>query len=120
MKLQWILVGVVVAVFVIGVWGLRPVPQPTEENMETVIVEVADIRATESFDIFFDVRDHEHEQFYINRGVEQGFDAEALKRYLQEKQVALTYVKHRSLFDPGGRVHHLVKVSCGDSLIFAQ
>ena len=120
MKIKLILSVLTIGSLAFAVPGMRPVHEPTEENMETVSAVVTGVRATGSYDIFFKVRDHEGENFYINRGVERGLDPEAIEAFVKGKGVDLTFVKHQSLFDPNGRAHHLVMVSCGDSLIFAQ
>lgn len=120
MIMRWTLAGITVAATILVAVGLQPVPQPTSENTETVSAVVTGVQATESFDIFFEVTDHDGERYYINRGVEHGLDARSLEALVRNKVVDLTYVKHRSLFDPAGRSHHLIAVSCGDSLIFAQ
>ena len=120
MKTMWIVGGLALGAIGMAVGGLRPVPQPTEDNTITVTAEVQGIRATDSYDIFFLLKDVDGVNYYINRGVEQGLDPEALRAYLVGKEVSLTYVDHKSLLDPGGRARHLVAVSCGDSLIFAQ
>jgi len=108
--------------FILGLFfiGFSIVPDPTEENTKTVVVGVSEVRLNSSKDIQFISEWGGDTVYYINRGEELGFNAQEINNFVTGKEVSLSYVDHRSPLDWNNQTRHLVRVSCGDSLIFAQ
>lgn len=108
--------------FILGLFfiGFSIVPDPTEENTKTVVVAVSEVRLNSSKDIQFISEWGGDTVYYINRGEELGFNANELNDFVAGKKVSLSYVDHRSPLDWNNQTRHLVRVSCGDSLIFTQ
>ena len=105
--------------FIVGLFTAI-VPEPTDENTITVSTEIAQVRVNSSQDIQFRSEWGGDTIYYINRGEELGLNAEDINSFVQGKEVTLSYIDHRSLLDWNNQTRHLVRVSCGDSLIFVQ
>ena len=108
--------------FILGLFfiGFAMVPEPTPENTRTVEVGVSEVRLNSSKDIQFISEWGGDTVYYINRGEELGLNTDEIKNFIAGKEVALSYIDHRSPLDWNNQTRHLVRVSCNDSLIFEQ
>ncbi len=97
---------------------LRPVPSLPENELSIASGTVANIFEGGEKDIVFRLKETD-EMFYINRGLEQGLEIEALKKQLMGNQITLKYPEYWSLLN-NGSTHHVSKVEYKGETIFSE
>jgi len=97
---------------------LRPVPSLPENELSIANGTVTNIFEGGEKDIVFRLKETD-EMFYINRGLEQGLEIEALKKQLIGNQITLKYPEYWSLLS-NGSTHHVSKVEYKGETIFSE
>lgn len=70
-------------------------------------------------DVVF-VLDGHKENYYINRGLEQGLTIDDLKQQLKGKEVTIKYPNYWSILDPSKSIRHIAKVEFEGKTIFSE
>ena len=114
-----ILVVAGIAFFVLCILCLRPVPALTKYNaiIDQPIIE--EIFEAGDKDIVFTDK-HSDKAYYINRGLEKDLSIVSLQARLLNKRVSITYPRHWTLLDPGGKVKHLSKLEIEGEVIYDE
>lgn len=96
------------ALVVLVVLALTPVPRATPQGCDTVTGRVASVTTPCCLDVHLWLEGDPH-RYYINRGVEQGIDVAAWHRRLAGKQVELKVI--RRSWSPLDRHHEMAPVA---------
>lgn len=113
-----VLIAVGISVLVLGMFlGLRglSIQNPEPEECDIKDFTVTDITGTAGYDIVF--HNAEGDFYYINRGLEQDYTVEGLKKKVLNKKVTLhlpriMYGKFES--------NHIAQLKLGDEIIFTE
>ena len=98
---------------------LRPVPMVTEDEALTVRGEVIHVAEGSSHDVVLTLADV-HQQFYINRALEESFTLPALKEKLLRKEVEIKYPSYWTPLDPNSQIRHVSKLSVDTDVLFNE
>ncbi|WP_091142435.1 hypothetical protein [Flavobacterium caeni] len=81
---------------------------------------VSDISTGGVNDIVFELESKQH-VFYINRGVEHGFDVEALEKQLLAEEVTIYYADGWTPFAPfGSKAKHIREIRNGNWIVYSE
>lgn len=117
MKRIIFLISSIIIMLAIGFLVLKPVPILPEEELLVVEGKVENVFEAGEYDIVFQLADSEL-MFYINRGMEHGFDIEDLKRQLLGRNVTFKYPDYKSFF--GSQIKHVSVVRYKTRTIFSE
>jgi len=109
----------VILIIVLAFLLFRPVPIVTEDKALTTVGVVSSISEGGVKDIVFRLENHPT-RYYINRGLEQGFQLEALKEKLTGQEVTIKYPKYGLPFLGESSLKHLSKLEFGDEVVFNE
>lgn len=118
-KLNFLILGIGLLGILLLYLSLSKVPAATQANCYTVQGRVAAITSPCCQDISFTLEGDDH-QYYINRGLEQGLDLQALEDQLLHREIKLKVIRRKwSLLDP----HHLqapiASIERGPSVVYS-
>jgi hypothetical protein len=120
MKKTHLTIAAAIGLFVLlAAFTLRPVPTVTEKECLVIKGTVTNIYEGGVKDVVF-VLKGQKETYYINRGIEQGLDLNALKKQLEGKEITIKYPDHWSLLNPNGRLRHIGKVEFEGKTIYNE
>ncbi|MEN0048610.1 MAG: hypothetical protein AAF806_16230 [Bacteroidota bacterium] len=112
--------GLGIALFVFVAMVFRPVPMnQTEAECELVEGTVTHIWEGGIKDVVFSLEESD-KKFYINRGLENGLELEALKQQLIGERVQIYYPDYWTPLDPNDEVKHLSKLVHGEEVIYSE
>ena len=98
---------------------LRPVPALTEDNAQTQIGVVENVSEGGVKDAVFHLVNDDH-HYYINRGLDNRSDLEALRKKCIGKEVTFTYVVHWTPLDWDNKSTHIAKLELGEEIIYDE
>ncbi|MEM8525332.1 MAG: hypothetical protein AAGG68_11890 [Bacteroidota bacterium] len=110
-------IGIVFFVFVAMVFSPVPMNQ-TEAECEFVEGKVTYIWEGGIKDVVFNLDDGN--QYYINRGFENGFELNSLRQRLLGEKVQIYYPEYRTPLIPKNGAKHLSKLVHGEEVIFSE
>ena len=115
------IIAVIVILFIVFIFGFvfRPIGFVTLSNSTKVSGETEAIFDGSSYDISFRIK-NDSNFYYVNRGAENGLNAEALNDSLQNKEITLYYVSPWSLINPERRVRHITRVLYNGQIIYDE
>ena len=114
-----ILLGLLPLLLLFVFSALRPVPIIAEEEALSTHAVVAGIYESGYQDITIQLEGNP-QQFYINRGIEQGLRIDDLKRKLIGKEVTIKYPKYWTPLDWNNHHKHLSKIETEQEVIFSE
>ena len=115
----WTALSVVVFV---GLAGLTILPVPIPEENDCLIVKgtVLEVFEGGTKDVIFRLQGQD-KMFYINRGLERGFDLEKLKMEFINKEITIKYPDYwRPLMLLDNSFVHISKIESGGSTVFSE
>ena len=98
---------------------LRPVPSVTTENVMIQKGIVEDITEGGVKDATFHLVDDDR-YFYINRGLENRFKLEDLRKHLIGKEVTLVYADHWTPLDWDNKSIHIARLEIGEDVFYDE
>lgn len=120
MRKSHLTIAATVVLFVLlAAFTLRPVPSVSETECLVVKGEVSAIFEGGVKDVVF-VLDGHKENYYINRGLEQGLTIDGLKQQLKGKEVTIKYPDYWSILDPSKSIRHIAKVEFQGKTVFSE
>lgn len=106
------------ATLILAIMVLRPVPSIAEkEALATtgVITEIFE----DNKDIFFTLHSSDR-LFYINRGIDQGFNVSHFQQTLIGKREEIKYPSYWTPLDWRGQIKHLSQLSLYQAIVFSE
>lgn len=120
MKKKYFYFTLVIGFLFFGGTLFRPISIPYNESDCVKISGVVEsIREGGDKDIVFKIQDQKT-QFYINRGLEQGFTIDELKDRLIGKNVTILYPEHWTMIDGFSTIKHLSVLKHNGETIFSE
>jgi hypothetical protein len=117
-RIIFAIAGVAILLLVIAI--LRPLPQPTKENCSTYTGTVTDVRAAGGpGDIVITLSGDEH-TYYVNRGTENGLTVETLRKGLLNNTVELMVIQHWTPLDPGSQTKHIAQITHQGKVLYTE
>jgi hypothetical protein len=107
-----------IAVFVLLMMVFRPICV-RKDNCLWVEGTITTLREGGVKDVVIFLRDVP-ERFYINRGLENGLELEALQYRLKGKHVRLGYIDHWTPLDPKGENRHVAELQFDGEVVYTE
>lgn len=81
---------------------------------------VSNIHECDVQDVVFDL-EGKQQSYYIERGIEYGFDIEALEKEMLAEEVTIYYADEWSLFAPfGSKSKHIREIRCDNRIVYSE
>lgn len=121
MKKNILATAAAVVMFVtLAAFTLRPVPVPEDEKeCLSVTGTVSNIFEGGVKDVVIMLKDNP-KTYYINRGLENGLDLEALRKELEGKEITIKYPDYWSLLDPGKKLLQISKIEHDGKTVYNE
>jgi hypothetical protein len=113
-----IIMGSILLFILFAAFTLRPVPTPPEKECLIVTGVVEQITEAGVKDIVFKLKDNNN-LYYINRGLENGFTLEGLRKDLTGKEVTIKYPDYWSLL-ANKSVRHISKLEHDGKIVYTE
>lgn len=110
--------SLLIAVCFMGVC-LRPSPSVSAENAQFKKAVVKDITEGGIKDAVFHLEEDPH-HYYINRGLENTFNLEDLKKQLVGQEVTFVYADHWTPLDWDNKSTHIARLELGGEIIYDE
>ncbi len=109
-----------VLLLVLAVVSLIPISNPSLEDSEKTTGEV-ELFAEEGgpFDIQIRVNNDDR-VYYVNRGAENGLDANELNKALAGNEIEIHYANHWTPLDPFGKMRHITCLSHNGTIFYDE
>ena len=98
---------------------MRPIPNITESEANSITGIVKEVKESGTNDISFILEDVDI-HFYINRGEEKGLSIQSLTQRLSGKEVEIMYPTYWTLLDPMGKIKHVSRLSIDEEVLFNE
>lgn len=113
-------IELLILVFIFLAASFRPLPKASLKNSEIIKAKLIDIGESEGdFDIGLRLENDEN-FYYINRGLENGVNLEALQESLLNQEVEVFYIKHFTPIDPKQRSRHISRIKVGNQIVYDE
>ena len=116
---SWILPGLAIAFIGLLLLVLRPVPIPLEKDCLIKKGVVSEVYEGGTNDVVFKLQD-QHQQFYVNRGLERGLELNKLRTELISKEITIKYPKYWTPLNPFNSSRHISKVEHDGRIVFSE
>lgn len=112
-----VLLGIIFVGF--AILAFRPVPMPEEKDCLSVKGTVSDIYEGGVKDVVFKLRGN-NKIYYINRGLERGFNLKELKTELTDQEIIIKYPDYWTPLDPKSSSIHISKIEHEGRTLFSE
>ena len=119
MKLKHLLLSGAALLLVSAGLLITPIPTPEEKDCLVFTGVVEEITEGGVKDVVFKLKDVQR-QYYINRGLENGLDLDALKKNLLGKEVTIKYPDYGEPLLATKAMKHISKLSYNNNTIYSE
>lgn len=113
------LLGLGLVFFALVVFSYKNSEVPKSACLQTTGI-VSNISEGGIQDVVFEL-EGKQQTYYINRGVEYGFDIDALEKQLLAEEVSVYYADEWSVFAPfGGKSKHIREIRSGNWIVYSE
>jgi len=109
----------VVLLVLLTAFAFRPVSVSGVKDCRVVKGKVTSVFKGGNNDVVFILEGHK-ENYYINKGLEQGLDLAELKKGLEGKEITIKYPDYWSMLDPDKSVRHIMTIEHSGKTIFSE